>query len=284
MKKRILSLLLVSIMLLTMLPAAALAADGQEEVPDLGLYTSQSFDASSLVEDIIIDADHNVFYIALRPDLVESGYQMTAVSEKFGPEVTGTNLTKIGDVSLSADGTYAIVTVTDEQADGAYYFEAEVANKNPNGGPCGTLNRTVSIENNTPRLYYCNADRNDETESWEIRFEDPKSTWYTTPDTSKIVAFFFGRKSDIRDGNLKPLPLEDLRFNRDLDADDFEDDDYTVPANILRVECTGFNTKAIRYTTGGEIYCIDVVTTLPEIGFYTAFTPSEATYIYNQNI
>ena len=263
--------------------SATYTVDINVTYPDLGIYTAMPFNTSSLTDTVTVDGAGCVFYIALSPEMQEQGCVMTEVHSAFGSEIDDPSITTIGTVVLSDDGSYAAVTVTNAQAEGSYHFEAEV--ENPKGGHCGTWGRTVSIENNTPRLYYCNADRNDETKSWEIRFEDedPKSTWYTTPGTSKIVAFFFGRKSDIRDGNLKPLPLEDLRFNRDLDADDFEDDDYTVPANILRVECTGFNTKAIRYTTGGEIYYIDVVTTLPEIGFYTASTPNKATYIYNQN-
>ena len=260
--------------------SATYTVDIEVTYPDLGIYTAIPFDANSLTDTVTVDSAGCVFYIALSPEMQERGRVMTEVHSAFGSEIDDPSITTIGTVELSTDGTYAIVTVTDEQADGDYHFEAKV--ENPNGAP-HTWDRTVSIENNTPRLYYCYADRNDETKSWEICFEDPQSTWYTIPGSSKIVAFFFGRKSDIRDGSLKPLPLEDLKFYKYLDADDFEDDDYTVPANILRVECTGFNTKAISYTTGGASYYIDVDTTLPEIGFYTASTPNKATYIYNQN-
>ena len=261
--------------------SATYTVDINVTYPNLGIYTAMPFNVSSLTNTVTVDSAGCIFYIALSPEMQAKGCVMTEVHSAFGSEIDNPSITTIGAVELSDDGSYAAVTVTNAQAEGSYHFEAKV--ENPNGGPCGTWGRTVSIENNTPRLYYCYADRNDETKSLEIRFEDPKSTWYTTPGSSMRVAFFFGRKSDIRAGRIEPLTMEDLKFYKDLDADDFEDDDYTVPANILRVECTGFNAKAISYTTGGAIYYIDVDTTLPEIGFYTASTPNKSTYIYNQN-
>ena len=280
MKKRILSLLLVSIMLLTMLPAGVLAADGQEEVPDLGLYTSQSFDASTLVENITIDADHNVFYIALRPDLVTNGYKMTAVSEKFGPEVTGTNLTKIGDVSLSADGSYATVTVTDLTAEGPYHFEATVQ------GPenfSGTWGRSIWINNDMPRLYF--RELVHKNGSWTVD-DTAGSDWWCCPGISRYVCFYFGSKSEVEAGTCNPLSMDDLSFPQYMDVDDFNDPECEVK-NALKVRTTQFadgkESTDIIYKYKGTEYTISAEPQLPEVGFYTQPAASEDGYIYDEN-
>ena len=280
MKKRILSLLLVSIMLLTMLPAGVLAADGQEEVPDLGLYTSQSLNASTLVEDITIDADHNVFYIALRPDLVTNGYKMTAVSKTFGDEITDTNLTEIATVDLSADGSYATVTVTDLTAEGPYHFEATVQGPENSGGTWG---RSIWINNDMPRLYF--RELVHKNGSWTVD-DTARSDWWCCPGISRYACFYFGSKSEVEAGTCKPLSMDDLSFPDYMDADDFDEPECEVK-NALEVRTTRFangkESTDIIYEYKGTEYTISAKPELPDFGFYTQPAASERAYIYDEN-
>ena len=94
--------------------------------PDLGIYTAIPFDANSLTDIVTVDSVGCVFYIALSPELQAQGCVMTEIHSAFGSEIYHPSITTIGTVVLSDDGSYAAVTITDEQANGAYQFEAEV--------------------------------------------------------------------------------------------------------------------------------------------------------------
>ena len=250
-------------------------------LPDLGLYTSQPFNASSLVEDITIDADHNVFYIALRPDLVKKGLKMTAVSAEFGPEVTGTNLTKIGTVALSNDGSYAAVTVTDLTAEGHHHFEATVQRPENSGETWG---RSIWINNDMPRLYYC--DLIQEEDSWTVNY-GVQSDWWCFPGSGRPVCFYFGSRSDVEAGKCAPLSKDDLIFPAYMKVSDMTDDQRTVPANALNVDTTRFANEGestdIIYTLDGTEYKISAEPELPGIGSYTASAASKSAYIYEGN-
>ena len=271
-------------MLLSMLPTVAMATEdpeaGSVSLPDLGLYTRQPFDASSLVEDITIGAGSNVFYIALRPDLVTSGYKMTAVSEEFGPEVTGTNLTEIGTVILSTDGSYATVTVTDLTAEGHHHFEATVEDASSESASM-KWGRSVWINNDMPRLYYC--DLIQEESSWTVNYNDAYSDWWCCPGSGRPVCFYFGSKSDVQAGNCAPLSKADLSFPAYMNASATTDENRTVPANALDVNTTRFadgeESTDIIYKKDPK-YKISAEPQLPEIGFYTASAASESAYIY----
>lgn len=252
------------------------ALPAEPQLPDLGLYIDKPFDRGSLTDKLVIDDPTQcVYYIALSPDMIESGHRLDEYLKD------DSDLHKIADVVISDDGTYATVTVTNFRANGYYNFEVSIADENGNHN--GTWGRSVQVETNLVGLYFCNGEYNKKAESWEIDFEQVDSQWYTTPGNNKVGSFYFGRPSDIRKGTVAPLPLKDLKFYQDLDADDFEDGDRDIPENMLIVETTGFNTKTISYTADGKTYDMEVDNRLPEFGFYSEDEPSEAAFIHRHD-
>ncbi len=247
--------------------------------PDIGMYSAMPFNADTLINTAFVTGENDVFYISLSPADKAMGCVMSKINTVFDSYINQDSITTVADVELSSDGTYAKVTLTDFNADGYYHFEAEIVDKNTNSY-YGRWGRTVILENTLPRLYFCWLDYFDDTESWEIDFRDPQTKWEATPGFSIWAAFFFGTKSDIRSGNLKPLAIEDLNFHDDLSAVYVEIDGYSAPENALEVFALGFNTTGISYTQNGKTYYVDIPATLPSLGVYGTNTVSQSGYIY----
>ena len=213
--------------------------------------------------DALIDDKDNVFYIALSPERIADGFKMAKINETFGSEIRDPSLHEIGTLTLSADGTYATITVTDMDAEGAFHFEATI--ENADGELDGHWGRGVWIVNDMPKLYYSDLDRDDT--AWYVNLDNLSTEWWCTPGNSRVVQFYFGSQSDIQSGSVKPLEMDDLIFPDYLDADDFEDDDRKVPKKTYRVETAGFN-EAILTTVSIGIFSFSTRFPIP---YNTAF-------------
>ena len=250
----------------------------QVHYPDLGMYDAMPFDESSLVNKLTVAAKGDTYYIALSPEKIADGLRMSKIHTTFGSYINDPSLTEVADVTLSNDGTYAKVVFFDDSARDYFHFEADMVNAQ--GEDWGRWGRSVKVENDIAGLYFCYARRNDDTERWELNFNQIDTEWYTIPGYNKIGAFYFDRPSVIRAGGAKALELDDLDFRYGLEADEFDGDDYDAPKNLVIVECTDFTTKPIKYDVNGLSYYMDVITELPEVGFYTKAEASEGAFIH----
>ena len=251
--------------------------------PYVGMYCAMPFNADTLVDPVIVKGENHVFYIVLSPDMQAEGCVMTNIYNFVDPDVYNESITNVADVELSSDGTYAKITLTDADADGYYHFQADVVDSNTNSYR-GRWGRTVILENEMPRLYFCWVDENDNTKSYEINLSQPKTNWYTIPGYSMWSAFFFGTKSEIRSGAVEPLSIEELDFHTDLSAEYIEGrEGYSVPSHVLEVRSLGFNTTGISYTNKGKTYSVDIISDLPEFGVYSESTVSQSAYVYPYN-
>ncbi|MBR5283918.1 MAG: Ig-like domain-containing protein, partial [Clostridia bacterium] len=247
--------------------------------PDLGIYSDMPFDESTLVDPVTVDDTDNVFYIALSPTMTAAGSYMKEIVFVDEPN-RAPDISTVADVQIAADRSYAKVTVTAAQPQGKYHFRVRI--ENDEGGPRGGWGRGVQIVSDMPALYFCYADRDDDTRSWFIQYEDIDDEWHTTPGYNKVGSFYFGKRSEIMAGKVKPLGLKDLTFLGDLEAEYLEDD-YEATPNLLIVDAVGFEGKYIRYTKDGVNYDMPIYMELPKFGFYTGDTPDEDTFIYRQN-
>lgn len=247
--------------------------------PDLGMYDSMPFDESSIVNHLTVGEAGDTYYIALSKEKLDEGMRMAAVNTSFDSYIDDPSITEVANVVVSNDCTYATVTFH-TVVSGNYHFEARMIDTL--GMDRGRWGRSVRVESDAPGLYFCYADRDDSTESWFINYDQIDEAWYSVPGHNKVGSFFFGKKSDIAAGKVDPIPLNDLEFRGDLDADDLEDD-YKPTENLLIVDATGFGGKYIRYTENGVHYDMPVHIELPEFGFYTEDAPEEEAFIYRQN-
>lgn len=255
--------------------------------PDMGLYTAMPFDETTLVDEVTVDEGNNTFYIALAPQVIEQGSKMAAVHDKFGDEIQRPNIKNVSDVELADDGTYAKITVTDPQADGSYHFEATVENTNPYGGPCGTWGRGIRLNNDAPKLYYCYMYRENPDADWGVNYEYPQTDLWSEPGGRDSLCFFFGPKSEIKQGTVAPLPLDSLTFPAYMYSGEFSDYNHTAPENAVDIKTIRFAEESeptdITYTHDGVVYRISAIPQLPTVGFYTRPTASEAAFIYDGN-
>ena len=273
MKKRLMSLLLATMMLLSILPVgvSALPVTGNTGVPtepELRMHVRQWRDG------------------------VESEYVTTEFSYPLLDWWDARFFMYYPDGSTKPVDPYAMSRTTeidliDVDADG--WAEHRAAHVGPglidyteNGVTYHIKVQVIDPASDAPGLYFCYADRDDSTESWFINYDQIDEAWYSVPGHNKVGSFFFGKKSDIAAGKVDPIPLDDLVFRGDLDADDLEDD-YKPTENLLIVDATGFGGKYIRYTENGVHYDMPVHIELPEFGFYTEDAPEEDAFIYRQN-
>lgn len=253
------------------------------ELPNLGLYGSQPFTEGTLLDELMIDTEHTEFFIALSPELVKEGNYMTAVNTQFGPEVDDPSLTDIATITISQDGSYAIVKMNNLQAEGSYHFEATI--RNTNHDHQFTWGRSLWVSNDMPGLYFCHVHRPEDV--WMVDTENPQNMFDCPPGDSHFACFYFGTPSDIEAGKGLLLSAEDLSFPAFLSVSPLEDDRYPVPTNALDVQITRFansnENTVITYTHNGTTYTLDVDTVLPTVGFYTEPVASEAAFIHAED-
>ncbi|MBE6936019.1 MAG: hypothetical protein E7458_05890 [Ruminococcaceae bacterium] len=257
-------------------------------VPDLGLYSAVPytadgiFDGSSLMEEVTLREDSKTFYIALSPEVAGST-RMQTVHETFGDEIRHASVTTIGNVVLDSEGRYATVTITDPTAQEAYHFEAELENRNDQES--GDIRgRTVWIENDMPRLYMCfiNQNRDEVT----VNREYPASDWSPVPGDIWRVCFYYAARSEIRAGEAQPLSPAQLEFPAWVTAELWEEEnDLVIPENAIELKVTRFaaatDAAGISYRLpDDDVSLLSAKTVLPDVGFYSAPTPSEETYLY----
>lgn len=257
-------------------------------VPDLGLYrdvpydAAGKFDSSSLMENVILQEGDETFYIALSPEYAGS-LHMSRVSTKFDSYVTGTNLLKVGTIELSQDGSYAKVTITDPEAEGHHHFEVTLLNNDGNEG--GRWGRSIHIENDMPRLYYCNVNQN--RDEVTVNWKDSHSDWYMVPGQTWHVCFYYGSRSAIRAGKVDALSPDQLKFPAWMTAKLWEERDLDIPENTVELKVTRFANAAdaagITYEMQDGTALISAKTGLPEIGFYSSPVASEEGFLYLGN-
>jgi len=250
-------------------------------MPDMGLYTGMPFDGTTLVEHITLSDTNNVFYIALSPERAQYN-KMAQVNSVFGSEVTGTSVTEIGTVELSADGTYAKVTVTDLEAQGHHHFEATIVDKNT-GNHAGTWGRSIHIESDFPGLYFCNIGKKGSPTNYD--FENPRDNMNNTVGNGPVGSFFFGKRSDIAAGKAAALPVSALTFPAYVTVTPVTNSD--MPANVVEVEFSRFananESEKITYTVDNKTYSLSAKADMPPVACATQPTLTENSYIYSNN-
>jgi len=283
MKKRITSLILAFILVLTMMPATVMASVEEPERPELGLYMGESFETADEVEYITINqSNQGKFYIALKPASVDAGFTMDQVQEEFEDDKYDASVTTLGTVTVSDDKTYVTVQVEDFAAEGSYYFR--VTNKR-NGEDAGYCGMSLYIENDMPKLYYCYLDREDD--EWFVKTDHPDNELWCVPGFDHTVRFYFGSKDEIRSGNAAVVPMDKLVFPAYVKAEDFREfGEEDAPEDSVRLYTTRFNDademNQIIYTKDDVDYTLDTVVELPEIGTYSGATSGEDSYIYRE--
>jgi hypothetical protein len=258
-------------------------------LPGLGLYKAKPFTMENLIFEPCIDDENNTFYIALSPNVVEDGTRMADINSEFGPDMEDVrNLLDVADITLSQDGTYATVTITDMTAEEHYHFEAKVTNINDDDDSFGNWGRSVWINNNMPNLFYCYLGK--DNDQWFIEYERLNDTMWCVPGYSHSVAFFFGKRSEVEAGRVAPIPVAELTFPAYLKIEDLAEHvrpGANLPSHTLEVRVTRFAEKKestdIIYEHDGTEYVVSAETHLPDVGFYSSTNASKATYIYDNN-
>jgi len=256
----------------------------QVKDPDMLVYDGvPSAEAEPNNDEVVLTADDNVFYIALSSTVVGQGSRMKEVIAK-DETINTPELRGISNIVISDDKTYAEVTIIDMKADGRYYFRVEVVNAA--GGPSGYWGCDIRIENDMPKLYWCDLNE-DEEDGWEVDYRSLRDEWWCTPGSGRPACFFFGSRSEIRRGNVAPLAKEALSFPGYLQVQAItEEHNKPLPANTLAVDCKRYANQneatAITYTKNGKVYSIEAEPTLPDIGFYTDAEARKATAIFGE--
>jgi len=252
-------------------------------LPDLGLYNdARTFGESTLVDELMVSEVGDVYYIALSPEKIGEGLRMAQINTVFDSEVKHPSITEVANVTLSADGTYAKIVFTTIEVEDHYHFEAQITDVVNNYS--GTWGRTVPVGRDLPGLYHCNVAWDEDEQVYYIDHRYPESEWYTIPGNTRWSAFFFGRPSDIQAGKVKPLSEDDLYFYDGLEVEPWDGDRAEqMPENALRIRCTDFNAKGIRYSTADGDYFIYADPQLPEIGFYTTDSATQSGFLFYGN-
>lgn len=134
-------------------------------IPDLGIYTATDFIEENLTEDISLTASNTKFYIALSPELVKQGYQMTEVLDDPDTEIRNPSITTVADVTVSDDGRYAVIDITEPAAEGSYHFRVTVS---LSGGDTMGYGRGLTIVDGNPKLMVLYPEWDDAQGRWYV--------------------------------------------------------------------------------------------------------------------
>ncbi len=249
-------------------------------LPDLGIYTSTDFTEANLADSFRLSASNTKFYVALSPELVEQGYKMTSVETNLDGEIQTPSITTVATAKVSADGSYATVQVTDLSADGYYHFLTTVS---LSGVDAGGFRRSLNIENDMPKLYFCDA------ENYNGEWTFSKSGWPNlncVPGDNYIGCFYYGSRSQIENGSAELVSADKLSSPAYLTVEEGSAFDSALADidGVVRIHVNGFaaadDASGITYDRGSDTVTFSVETALPAVGFYTESTASEDAYIY----
>jgi len=247
-------------------------------LPHLGVYSAMPFTLDTLMDEVTIDEACQSFYIALCPDYAARGSKIDSVVLRDD----GRNLSEVSAIKISADGSYAEVTITDLSARDGYFFGVQVVNDGD--GPSGEWGRGVHILNDLPGLYYSHL--NHENDSWTVDLNDlDNGQLWCCPGSSNVVNFYFGKREQIEAGEVNPIPLDELSFPAYLEAAELSEREPTAPEGAIDIRATRFERRGeatdIVYERNGEMYTLSAAPALPNIGFYTEPVAKKSTYIYD---
>lgn len=233
-------------------------------LPELGIYTSTDFIEENLAEEFSLTNSNTVFYIALSPEIVEQGYQMTDVADEL--DETMTSITTVADVTISDDGSYVVVKVTNPDADGSYHI---LVTASLPGGDSVTYGRGLTIVNRKPQLMVIYPEWDNSQGKWAV------------PDDCRFAFSPFSFPSDGRyqfifcygtEESFNLVDFSELSFTGVVHG---REENGAVIFESLAYEGTG----AVTYEKDGVSAAIEITFTQPCFGLYSSEEASAEAYL-----
>lgn len=124
-------------------------------LPSLGAYSSSEFTEENLIESFTLTDSNSEFYLAIKPEMADQGFQITDVVAEPDSDVHNPSITTVADVSVCDGGRYAAVKITEPTASGNYLVQITVSTPDPSRKDRWAF--SIFIANDLPSLYYCHA-------------------------------------------------------------------------------------------------------------------------------
>lgn len=230
------------------------------DIPDVGYYSSPNASQSTYLSEFVLrDSDSlpRKFYLVNRNGTLRN-------------VKLSNDLASYATYQMSSDNTYAEITLTDIPAAGWYEVEAEVVN----GNDSWRMNQSIQIKNYMTSLQYSGV-------YWNNNVPTPSNNRGTGIQIPKgyeelIFAFFMqnGAESQISAGSLESTDETVVQIIPDQSN-----------PQLMSLRGVEFGTAQICYEhSDGRKYNIDVEVGLPDIGYYSAKTASQANFISSYTV
>lgn len=251
-------------------------------LPSLGAYSSSEFTEENLIESFTLTDSNSEFYLAIKPEMADQGFQITDVVAEPDTDVHNPSITTVADVSVCDGGRYAAVKITEPTASGNYLVQITVSTPDPSRKDRWAF--SIFIANDLPSLYYCHA--SNRQGKWELDPAHATNTLQFRMDSNHFGAFFYGSGSAVKEGKAELVSADTLSFPAYLDVTNAETFGCDIPG-VVCIQATRFGEQDeyanISYERDGSTFTISAETVLPTVGFYTEPAASKSALIYSGN-
>lgn len=251
-------------------------------LPSLGAYSSSEFTEENLIESFTLTDSNSEFYLAIKPEMADQGFQITDVVAEPDSDVHNPSIATVADVSVCDGGRYAAVKITEPTASGNYLVQITVSTPDPSRKDRWAF--SIFIANDLPSLYYCHA--SNRQGKWELDPAHATNTLQFRMDSNHFGAFFYGSGSAVKEGKAELVSADTLSFPAYLDVTNAETFGCDIPG-VVCIQATRFGEQDeyanISYERDGSTFTISAETVLPTVGFYTEPAASKSALIYSGN-